>query len=217
MENYVIIDLEMCNVPSARRTEDFKCKNEVIQIGAALLDSSYEICDTFAAFVQPEYGALDEFISELTGINESDLEGARRFEDVLKDFTRWLPDNSTLVSWSKNDKTQLRREMTQKGIDFPKLNGIMQNWEDCQKTFDKIMGASRNYGLVDALNVSSVDYDQNAHNALVDAKNTALLFAKMKREEKTGFILSPYISIGGESAGFTPFADLLKDLCPVSA
>jgi DNA polymerase III epsilon subunit-like protein len=36
MSKYVMIDLEMCNVP--RGTKGFEYKNEIIEIGAVLMD-----------------------------------------------------------------------------------------------------------------------------------------------------------------------------------
>ena len=41
MCKYVIVDLEMCNVPSGERREWLNCNNEIIQIGAVLLDKEY--------------------------------------------------------------------------------------------------------------------------------------------------------------------------------
>ena len=36
--NYLVIDLEMCNVPRDYRSRSYKYANETIQIGAVLLD-----------------------------------------------------------------------------------------------------------------------------------------------------------------------------------
>lgn len=218
MDRYVIVDLEMCNVPVIKRTEDYRYKNEIIQIGAVLLGEDLEICDSFVSYVRPQLGALDPFITGLTGIKDSDLAGAPTYEEALNAFLNWVPKNAKPVSWSRNDERQMRREANAKSIQSPELDMLLDCWIDCQKTFGDIMCVSRNYGLVEALNISSVDYDKNAHDALVDAKNTASLFAKMEREKNSEFILSPYISIGqSEHSGYTPFADLFKTLSPVVA
>lgn len=212
MCKYVIVDLEMCNVPSSERREWLNCNNEIIQIGAVLLDKEYKPCDTFMTYVQPEFGVLDSVITNLTGITNVDVFGAPRIAEALKKFIAWLPKDARLVSWSQNDEIQVRKETDSKNIRISGLKKLLDEWVDCQKTFGEIMCTSRNYGLVDALNVSSIEYDENIHDALVDAKNTALLFEKMEREKNTEFKLSPYISIGkGESFCYTPFADLLKD------
>ena len=61
---YVVVDLEMCRVPKAQR-KLYRYKNEIIQIGAALMDSNLNVIDTFSEYVKPEYGFLDSFISKL--------------------------------------------------------------------------------------------------------------------------------------------------------
>ena len=211
MESYVIVDLEMCNVPRASRGNGVHLKNEVIQIGAVRLNEDLEVCDSFMSYVKPEFGVIDELIENLTGITEDDVRDAPYFEQAMVDFLSWLPRDAVLVSWSKSDEIQIRKESGAKNLYFPKLNGLLEEWIDCQRTFDDIMDTSMCYGLSDALNISSIDYDHHIHDALVDAKNTALLFAKMERERDQGFTLSPYISIGnGDNLSYSPFADLLR-------
>lgn len=212
MSSYVIVDLEMCNVPQENRHEPHGCSNEVIQIGAVALDANLEICNTYMSYVKPELGVLDENIIDLTGITEKDLEGAPLFETALCDFLAWLPEDAVLVSWSGSDECQVRKEAKAKNIENPRLKKLLKEWIDCQKTFGDIMYSSNSYGLVNALNVSSINYDEHIHDALVDAKNTALLFAKIEREKNTGFKLNPHVTIGkGESLAYTPFAKLLKN------
>ena len=210
MSKYVIVDLEMCNIPCGDRREWLNCNNEIIQIGAVLLDESFKICDSFKTYVHPQYGTLDSVISNLTGITNVDLFDAPDCKKALTDFMNWVPKNATMVTWSENDENQIRKEIRAKNIHVPRLKEFLNTCIDCQKTFGKIMYSKRNYNLVEALNISSIDYDVNVHDALVDDKNTALLFAKMEKEKDTEYKLSPYISIGAsESSGFTPFADLL--------
>lgn len=49
----------MCNVPYCERKRHRGFTNEIIQIGAALLNESLEVCDTFMSYVQPEFGVID--------------------------------------------------------------------------------------------------------------------------------------------------------------
>ena len=44
--------------------------------------------------------------------------------------------------------------------------------------------------MSEALAITDIFYDENAHDALVDAQNTAELFIKMATEEE--LVLSPY-------------------------
>ena len=51
-----------------------------------------------------------------------------------------------------------------------------------------IMDSERQYSLYEALVLGDIDFDEDIHDALVDARNTALLFAKMEMEEEFKFI-----------------------------
>ena len=182
MSKYVVYDLEMCRVPKGEGRRIFGARQELIQIGAVLLDENYEILDTFVSFVSPRYGELDGFIKNLTGIRDEDLVGAPSTEQALESFVGWIPDGAVMVSWSENDPSQLYREIDGKGIDIPRLEELIEDSIDCQYEFDKKIGTSRTYGLSEALSITGIDCDDNVHDALTDAKNTALLFAKMMRE-----------------------------------
>ena len=59
MSKYVVIDLEMCKVPKGFRRNTFGYSKELIQIGAVLLDETFDITDTFVTLVKPEYGLVD--------------------------------------------------------------------------------------------------------------------------------------------------------------
>ena len=68
MKVYVVIDLEMCEV--LLKTNRYPYRNEIIQIGAVMMDESYEIVDKYSTYVKPRFGKINHFISSLTGISE---------------------------------------------------------------------------------------------------------------------------------------------------
>lgn len=208
-KQYVVVDLEMCRVPFAKKTEEYPCRNEIIEIGAVLVNEKLEITDSFKTYVAPEFGVLDDYIQKLTGITNSDLENAPTLQKALEKFTEWLPENAVLVSWSDNDEYQMSEEMYYKYIDMPEFEKYLDNWEDCQDEFGERMNSPKVYKLSEALIIADLEYDENIHDALVDARNTALLFIKMRSESTLK--LSPYYSTGTDSntLTFKPFANLL--------
>ena len=181
--NYVLIDLEMCKVFDEKIIKEKNIKNEIIEIGAVIVNEDLEITDSFKKYVSPQYGILDEFIKDLTGIQYNDIKNATNFENVIKEFIDWIPKNSIIVSWSDNDKTQIEQELQSKNIELEGIDNYLNTWIDCQQEFNERMKAYRNYGLSEALVIADINYDENIHDALVDAKNTALLFIKMKKEK----------------------------------
>lgn len=209
MSKYVIVDLEMCNVPKGIKREAYNWRNELIQIGAVVVDESLNITDEFMTLVSPEFGAIDYFIEKLTGISRKAVQGAPKVKEALELFVNWLPSDAVLVSWSENDENQIRKEIEAKNILVEGLVDYLDTWVDCQKTFGEKMNAQKNYKLSEALIIADIDYDEGEHDALVDAKNTAQLFIKMEREPV--LVLNPYYCNQKEEETYNPFAALLAN------
>ena len=204
MCKYAVVDLEMCKVPRGIRKDEFRWARETIQIGAVLLNESLEIIDEFVTYVAPQYGLIDTFINNLTGISRGDVAKAPEMKEALQAFAEWLPEDTKIVSWSNNDEIQIRHEIEAKNIFIDGFDEVLDNWIDCQKTFAEKMNNQRSYKLSEALVAADINYEDSAHDGLVDAYNTALLFAKMERESE--LVLNPYYksAITGEedSCGF---------------
>ncbi len=207
MSNYVVIDLEMCRVPRKRRINpDFF--TETIEIGATLLDGSLQIVDEFKTLVSPQYGKIDRFIENLTRITPDDVASAPVFEDALKMLFDWLPEDVTMISWSTADAYQLKKEATYKNVFTQQLERLTQSAIDCQLVFSEKINSRKNYGLSDALIIACIEYTDGAHDALVDAHNTALLYKKIMDSAES--ISGPSYSFGGNASTYCPFADLLS-------
>ncbi len=190
MNYYVVVDLEMCRVPKGlKRVVGYG--REIIQIGATLMDSEYNVIDSFDKYVKPENGKIDRFITNLTGITPDSVKNASNLSIVLDQFIDWLPDNVLAISWSDNDEKQLRHEIKSKGIDIEsKFLELLDNWIDCQPEFSDKMNMERIYSLEEALIATDICTEGRAHNGAVDAYNTALLYAKMKKEKE--LVLNSY-------------------------
>ena len=96
--NYLVIDLEMCNVPRDYRSRSYKYANETIQIGAVLLDEEFKRIGTLSQYVHPEHGVIDPFIQNLTGIRNSQVKKAPRIEEALLHMIDWIGDGEYKVS-----------------------------------------------------------------------------------------------------------------------
>lgn len=207
MSRYAVTDLEMCGVPVNRR-DGYAFNQEIIEIGAVRLDDSYGITDEFKTFVAPQYGFIDSYIHDLTGISNEDTASAPVIADALEMFLEWLGKDTVMVAWSTNDAYQLRTEAHLKGIESQALEAVLDASVDSQMMFSEKMDTEKVYRLSEALAIAGIAYDEGAHEALVDARNTAMLFGKMMSDEN--FTLSPYImNDSGSKGSFSPFADLL--------
>ena len=113
--NYVVIDLEMCKVPKMYRNKMYKYATEIIEIGTVLLNEDFRQIATLRQYVHPEYGVLDHYISNLTGIQNVQIKNAPLLEEALKHLTNWLGDREYKVfAWSESDFAKLRREIKSK-------------------------------------------------------------------------------------------------------
>ncbi|MBE5784560.1 MAG: exonuclease domain-containing protein [Clostridiales bacterium] len=184
MGSYVVIDLEMCIIPKGICRKTYPWYGEIIQIGAALLNDCCETVSTFKTYVSPEYGTIDRYIEALTGITNDDIRFAPPVRQALSAFMQWVPRDAVFVSWSTADKMQLENETACKNIAVPMLQQYLDTWIDCQQLFGAAIDSKKQYGLTDALILADIDYEMHAHDALVDACNTAKLFAKLKRESR---------------------------------
>ena len=206
MCKYVVVDLEMCKVPKSRKTEDYRWSMETIQIGAVLLNEEYEIIDTFNTYVKPEYGMIDTYINDLTGIGKKDTLDAPMMERALQQFTEWIPSEEVkLIQWSENDKRQIQHEMFSKTINNERFSELEESWIDCQKLFGEKLDPTKQFRLADALFIANVDTQGKEHDALCDAINTAILYSKICDNKE--LILNPdYESAAKEEVSHLSFS-----------
>ena len=185
--NYLVIDLEMCKVPKHYRTKQYKYANEIIQIGAVLLDENHEIIGKINQYVHPVHGVIDHYITKLTGILNNQVKNAPRLEEALLHMLDWIGDREYKVyAWSESDYKQLEHEMTCKEITNSRLIEFMdpECWTDYQAVFGKRFEFSRAISLSEALMYCNIDIDGHLHDGLDDAVNTAKLINVLENNEE---------------------------------
>ena len=186
MQDLLIIDLEMCRVDrNVIKGRGVYLDYEIIEIGAVILGKKNRIRDEFKTYVRPEYGNLDEFISDLTGIREIDLGFAPALKEALEKLAGWLQGREiTACSWSDTDLIQLSVEMEQKKIENAEIRRLLDGWVDLQRSYDMITGAGRPTSLERAMRAEGVRPEGRAHDGAADARNTALLIARLLADGK---------------------------------
>lgn len=181
--NYVVIDLEMCKVPQHYRSKDYKYANEIIQVGAVLLDQDYKRIGSISQYVHPEHGVIDTFISNLTGIQNTQVKNAPPLQQVLQHMIDWIGNREyQIFAWSDSDYCQLMHEIKSKHLENEHLKDFMsaERWIDYQDVFVKRFEFSRAIGLEEALLLCDIDSEGRFHNGLDDAVNTAKLIEKLE-------------------------------------
>ena len=180
----LIIDLEMCNVPRDYRKRSYKYANETIQIGAVLLDEDFKRIGTLCQYVHPEYGVIDYFIENLTGIKNSQVKKAPKLNEALIHMIDWLGGRDyKTYAWSESDRNQLLHEIKAKNMTDERIHEFMkaENWIDYQDVFTKRFELSRQLSLEEALGRAEIEPEGRFHDGLDDAVNTGYLIEKLER------------------------------------
>lgn len=183
--NYLVIDLEMCKVPKHYRTRDYKYPNEIIQIGAVLLDENYKRIDEFERFVHPEHGVVDRFIEKLTGIKNQQLKEAADIKTALLQLIEWIGNREyKIYAWSESDRAQILNELSGKHIENDEINTFVEydRWVDYQSLFMNRYGFSKCVKLDYALELADIEIQGRLHDGLDDAFNTSRLIEKLETD-----------------------------------
>jgi len=179
---FIIVDLEWNNT-YGRKTKSFI--NEVIEIGAVMLDGELREVSRFSCFIKSQIGKkLRGSVKELTNITNEDIRSGVPFTKALSDLRRWIgPGEHTVVTWGDGDIRVLIEN-------YRYLNGIniipfLQNYADLQSYFQHVMKTSpaRQVGLGAAANMLGIDEnDFFLHRAIGDSLLTAECFRKIYDE-----------------------------------
>lgn len=188
--NYIIFDLEwnQCGSESEIITEPLCLPGEIIEIGAVKLDNAFQKLDELRLYIKPKYyGKLHRRIVTLTGIRDRVLsEQGLTFPEAYEKFRAFCGEEYSFMTWSTSDLPILVDNMLLHGIDVSDLPDTY----DLQRIFcSEIMRFSRRMSLDDALKVLNEKGD-TAHDALNDARNTALVCNHLDLEEYAGEYVS---------------------------
>lgn len=168
--HYIVLDIEM----NGRKFKSDK-PMETIEIGAVKLNRDMKIIDVFTSVIKPVYfKQLNNFIRELTGIKQKEIDAASGFKKVFLQFQAWCGvEEFTFVTWGSEDIKNL--------IQDSKLHNVTYSW--IEKPFiDLIKNIETHNGLRNTMEHFGVKWEGEQHRALSDALNTCKLFTVFNRE-----------------------------------
>lgn len=215
---YIFVDFEM-NPINHKNKEIYKCcTQEIIEIGAVMLNEAYQEIDSFKTYVKPEFSKeITRKCVKLTGITTKMLENAPCFHEALLDFVIWCiacEEDFEIYAWSDNDLYQLTQEMALKETEMmEEIQYMLEHWHDFQREFCDLLGLDRPISLKAA--VGSIDraFAGQLHDALWDARNTAYIYSLSKDTKAFNETMRPILEL------FSPKEDkcMLGDLFDLKA
>jgi inhibitor of KinA sporulation pathway (predicted exonuclease) len=165
--------------------------NEIIEFPAVLIDrTSLETVDEFRAFVRPtERPILTAFCTNLTGIQQADVDNADPLDVVLDRFTTWLLSHGIITNgnaafpifcgdWDLG--ICLPAECRRKQISVDRLPQVLSSWCNIKKVFVThyaIQGRQKGMaGMLAHMNLPLVGHH---HSGIDDSRNIAQIVRKL--------------------------------------
>ena len=149
---------------------------EIIEIGAVLLDADDQVAGQFQCFVKPVLNpVLTPFCTALTGIEQSDVNGADPFPTAARALSEWLrveaPASPTRwASWGDYDRKQLNRDCGRHRLAHP----FALPHHNAKTAFAAVHGG-KGWALSDAVAHAGLAFEGTLHRGLDDALNIARL------------------------------------------
>ena len=176
-DHYLIVDLEStcCDRNGANPNLIPRHEMEIIEIGAVLLDAnSLRTLDEFNTFIHPvRHPKLTAFCTQLTTIQQSDVDTAPNFPEAIQAFQTWLAPYSRLLfcSWGDYDKTQLAQDCAYHQLAFP----LAAPHLNIKRQFTDSQNLPKRYGMDGALKMAGLELLGTHHRGIDDVRNMAQL------------------------------------------
>ena len=183
MMGYIVMDLEWNQPPHPKAAvrKPIHLLGEIVQIGAVKLDEAFGVIDTFNILVAPKYyRKMHKRISRLTKISDEDLEYGFPFEESWAHFWAWCGEDCVFLTWGDGDMAILRDNLLMHKLDAEHLPECF----NVQIIFDaQIARENRQCSLQYALEKTGEAEYERLHDALNDARNTALVCQHLDMEK----------------------------------
>ena len=170
--NYIAVDFEW-NQAGYNRKNRAQLDGEIIQIGAVKMDESFEIKEYFAADIKPVfYRKIHKKVKELTGIDQKQLNSGKDFSSILERFKNWCGNEHTFLTWGPDDSRIMMQNLLAHKMDTQ----WMGRWINLQVIYSmQTQEEKPPMALEKAVEFYGMPVEMQAHNALNDAKYTAML------------------------------------------
>ena len=169
--NYIIFDLEA----TCWEKRSSGQQNEIIEIGALKFNEKGEKLDEFCAFIRPKLNPiLSPFCISLTKIQQSDVDEAASFPQVIEDFKNWIGEDYLLCSWGLYDRNQLKFDC--------KIHERDSSWVEkhisLKHQHPEVRGIGKRMGMKRALEIEGFELEGTHHRGIDDARNISKIFLK---------------------------------------
>jgi len=179
---YIVLDLEW-NQPISRDSVSYRkygnfLTSEIIQFGAVKLNQDRRITDSFQEIVAPHcYKVLHPHVKKITSLTEAQLKHGIPFQQAVQRFRDWCgPEDTIFLTWGYDDFPNLEANLSFYQMDTQWLNP----WINLQVIFNFQEKLDANQkALSSAIEYYQLEQDDQFHDALNDARYTAMIAARL--------------------------------------
>lgn len=186
---YIIMDLEWNNA-YVSGTKSFM--NEIIEIGAVMLDEKLQNVSEFSSFIKSRIGKkIRSNIKKLTHITNDDMRSGEPFEAVMQRFQEWIGDrDNVILTWGNIDIRVIIENF--RFLTNCETVPFLSNYTDIQRYFQvkKDIPVEKQLGLFNAAEEVGLNLNEFSHHrALDDSLITAECFRRVYDEDFKDYIL----------------------------
>lgn len=232
---YIVLDLEWNQADHKKSAPSNKAgitlKNEIIQIGAVKLDSELKHTDSFKIAVRlPRKRKLNEHVARVINMSQEEINQGTDFNTALKQFKAWCGQDNIFLTWGFDDISVLKQNLEY----YCHNCDWIKHWYNLQLIFNSQTDIGRRQtSLQTAAQHLGIDISNPLHDALNDAKYTALICSRLDveqgikayaslKESKSSMLAKPPIKSATFSGFYTRKAALADNVvndftCPMCA
>jgi len=178
----LVLDLE---TTSAQDEHGYQTNNDIIQIGAVLLNRQLTPIASYDSLVKPRE-QVSEYITQLTGITDEAAQAARPFPTVIAELEAFVTSrvanikNVRLCAWGTYfDIPILRRLYKEHLLQFP-FSGTAFDVKTMAMMYMSLSGRRTDkLSVQHVANILSLEPSGSYHDALVDAKMEARILKRI--------------------------------------
>lgn len=164
---YVVMDLEWNNTYCKKLCGFI---NEIIEIGAVMLDEDLNTIDTFSAIIKTQIGKkLQGRVKKLTNLTNEDIYSGDTFQSVMHNFGQWMGDEpAVILTWADGDiRTLLSNYRYYYDATIMPFCGMYADLQKyCQSFLD--IPKSQQVGLSAAAELLGIDPSAYPHHRALD-------------------------------------------------
>lgn len=193
-KRFICLDLKTCRLTSAQKKAMKGKSEEVIQIGAVMLDENLDYLSQFSSFVKPVYGIISEETVDNPDFYKETLENADIFPAAFYKLFTWAggnQDDVTTLCWSNSVYIQLWDEIFVKAKNHDEYREFLKTFVDLQALFDDELRSENQISFDTSLKYCHIKFDGSRDSALSYSFNEARLFNKLMKHNKENLDLNP--------------------------